>query len=649
MALDVLFATPTSPSKTLRDNLGSLGSTTFDSLPSPISYSGCSRQATPLPLPNKPPDAEDWISYRPIILDLYIKLNLPLPVVRERMKEGYGFVATEKMYKDRFKKWGAHKYYSQDDVDEFLATVSRNDLRNTIHDRPVRWDRIKRRLGGSRAASGIQKATCPSQPSTHARRRASSTSSLMATSQDKSPGETAGSSKSRHRSSSLDTITANQSCEVVPDLDSASTIIRGPNSALSIYTGCRAFNLLQIYLDERLFSADLLEQFFGPVEAFAGDQSQANCRLSLLHPASLNSNYARGIALLRDKRVKLASTLLAQASGALEHLVVVHHPAFASCFLDAFVESKFEIPQGMSGYVRDLAVKTSLKTLGAGHPITALCRFVQGTANDDEQMEQLLFFCAKFCQLFSDKLGKQHKISAHVNLKHFAKLLQLQRLDDAYTHLTENVEPAFADLLSGGVPRAMRAACLCYLRRKAHLLSSMGDHNGAETALHQCVNYAMDWLAERNISVAGNPLMEECFRLIDEIGEWTFSNGHTGKGVDLHSFSIGLCAAVRGEREGKAIRMISAQLARYAAAGYHDRVRIMQVRFPNVFADESDGLSEPTEHILPCPTCANGPDTQLWCEEHRMQEQITTQDKVFVRLTRECLADLLKWFGMVRD
>lgn len=647
MALDMLFATPASPPDTTIDELGFNPSTTPSCL-SPGSISGCFRQATPLPPPNKPPDAEDWITYRSVILDLYITLNLPLPAVRERMNESYGFVATEKMYKDRFKKWGAQKNYTQDDVDDFLATVSQNDFKATIHNRPVRWDRIKRRLGTGLPDYGIPKPSKAPQPTVPARKRASSASLLTNSAQHRSPGNAAAQIKTRQRASSFDDPSPSQACETAT-LSLAPSIIRGPSSALSIYTGCRAFSLLQIYLEERLFSADLLEQFFGPVEAFVGDQAAANRHLWLPHPSSLNQNYARGVALLRDNRVKLASTLLAQASGALEHLVVVHHPAFASCFLDAFVESKYEIPQGMSGYVRDLAVKASLKALGADHPITVLCRFVQGPANDDEQMEQLLFFCAKFCQLFSDRLGKQHKISAHVNLKHFAKLLQLERLEEAHTHFTEYVEPAFTDLLAGGVPRAMRAACLCYLRRKAHLLSSVGDHNGAETALHQCVDYAMDWLAERNISVAGNPLMEECFRLIDEIGEWTFSNGHTGKGIDLHSFAIGLCAAVRGEREGKAIRMISGQLARYSAAGYHDRVRIMQVRFPNVFADESDGLSEPTDHILPCPTCANGPDTQLWCEEHRMQEHVTTQDKVFVRLTRECLADLLKWFGMVGD
>lgn len=636
MSLDLLSTPPSSPSLSSRSEFGRYAQT-----------SACSREASPLPPPSRPPDAEDWATYRKTILNLYVDVNLSLPVVRARMRDTYGFVATEKMYKDRFKKWKVHKNYSQGDVDHFLATISRDSIKDTIHGQPVRWDRIKRRLG-PQPRGGIRKHTRPLPTTQRPRQRAET---LPTTSPGSQPAniDSVGVTQSRKRSSSLESFTSSATIELAQTNTIAPGIFRGPSTALSVYNGCRAFSMLQAYLDERLFSADLLEQFFGPVKAFVAETTNSDKPLSLPHPSSLNQNYARGIALLRDNRVKLASSLLAQASGALEHLVVVHHPAFASCFLDAFVESKNDLPQGMSGYVRDLAVKTSLKALGADHPITVLCRFVQSTANDDEQMEQLLFFCAKFCQLFSDRLGKQHKISAHVNLKHFAKLLQLQRLDQAYTQFIDNVEPAFVDLISGPVPRAMRAACLCYLRRKAHLLSSVDDNNGAEAALRQCVNYSMDWLAERDISVAGNPLMEECFRLIDEIGEWIFSNGHTGKGVDLHSFAIGLCAAVRGECEGKAIRMISAQLARYEAAGYHDRVRIMQVRFPNVFADESDGLAEPTDHILPCPTCANGPDTQLWCEEHRLQDQITTQDKVFVRLTRECLADLLKWFGMFGD
>ena len=535
------------------------------------------------------------------------------------MRDDYGFVASEKMFKDRFRRWGAHKNYSQNDVSDFLASVTAEDGATTIHGKPVRWHRIERRVGHKHSFGGVGKAHKRSNNASRPRKRSNSASSVTSTT------------------------------ESILIQSPPSIALSLVDTSLSVYSGCRAFQMLQNYLEDRLFSVDLLERFFGPVETFALEANgEQDCKpVVLLHPSRLNQNYARGMALLRDNRVKLASALLAQASGALEQLVIDHHPAFASCFLDAFVEAKYELHQGMSGYVSELAVNTALKALGEAHPITALCRFVQKTATDDEQMEQLLFFCTKFCQLFSDRLGKKHKICVYVNLKHFEKLLQLQRLDQAYTHFVDNVEPAFLDIVTdGAVPRKRRAACLCYLRRKAHLLSLVGDHSGAESALRQCVDFAVEWLGERSLSVAGNPLMEECFRLIDEIAGFLFTNGHTVKGVDLHSFAIGLCAAVRGEREGKAIRMISAQLKRYGDAGLDDRVRILQVRFPNVFADNADGLSEPTDHILPCPTCANGPDTQLWCEEHRMLEHVSVQDKVLVRIARKCLADLLRWFGM---
>jgi hypothetical protein len=593
-----------------------------------ISHRSCAVQAAipasnsmmeTLPSPNNPPDAEDWENYKTVILDLYVTQNLPLPDVRTRMIDTYGFVASERMYKGRFlNKWNVRKHIRQVDVDEISESMTAGDIPRTIHGRDIPWDRLIRRLKR------------PSQSSAD---------------------ENSGKRLKRPRSDSIETdctvefntrpssTLTEEPVSLLPEAESES-LIRSPDLPLSIYDGCRAFVLLQTYLDERLFSADLLEHFFGPVQNFA----LTGQAMTGLHASNFNANYARGIALLRNNRVKLAAALLGRASSALEHLVVDHHPAFASCFLDAFVEPKYDTHKGMSGYVSDLAVRTSLKTLGADHPITVLSRFVRDSAKDEAQMEQLLFFCAKFCGLFSERLGKCHRISAYVNLKHFAKLLQLERLEAAHAHFVEHVEPAFVDILDGPVPRTMRAASLCYLRRKAHLMSLIGDRTAAEESLSQCVTYAMQWLAERDISVAGNPLVEECFRLIDEVAEFLFNNGHEVKGIDLHSFAIGLCAAVRGEREGKSLRMISAQLERYEAAGHHDRVRIMQVRFPNIFADDLD--AKPTDHILACPHCGNGPDTQLWCDEHRLAASLSKPDKVFVKITRECLADLRKWFGM---
>ncbi|RYP04765.1 hypothetical protein DL765_010065 [Monosporascus sp. GIB2] len=52
----------------------------------------------------QPPESE-WNENKSKIQELYIKANLPLPQVIEEMKSRHGFVASQKMYKDRFKIW----------------------------------------------------------------------------------------------------------------------------------------------------------------------------------------------------------------------------------------------------------------------------------------------------------------------------------------------------------------------------------------------------------------------------------------------------------------------------------------------------------------------------------------------------------------
>jgi hypothetical protein len=594
-------------------------------------------------------------------------------------------IASERMYKGRFSKdkWNVPKNWRDEHIIEYLA----NEDQDTIFGKPVQQSRLDRHMKSKSFRAKVQQGSLPPKTGRRAQRRRRDSTI------------TVGSIESLAASDLSDTVAASiTALEEFPgapfedlDLSIPPTV---SDTALSIYNGTKAFIMLSNYLETRLFSVEHLDNFFSSVDLFPPNEAAINPAFDLAirqHPSLLNQNYARAMALLRNGRPKLASALLSSASHALQHLVVTHHPAFASCFLDAFVELKFESQRGMSGYVSSLAVKTALEALGLDHPITALCQFVQTTAQDDVSMEQLLFFCSQFCQLFSKRLGKDHKISAYVNLKHFEKLLQLCRFDQAHDQFVNHVRPVFQGLISPGpVPKTMRAPVLCYLRRKAHLLSSRGDQTGAERALRQCVNFAVEWLGERHICVAGNPLMEECFRLIDEIAEFLFRNGHTTKGIDLHSFAIGLCAAVRGECEGKCIRMFSAQLVRYADAGFDDRVRILCVRFPScwVIVDEHDSqdqnpvesgdsgasmpsgngddsgeagddmkmdgwetneVPKPTDHILRCQSCANGPDTQLWCEQHRTQVRPTPQDRVYVRLARECLQDLLNWFGMIAD
>ncbi|CAG1997017.1 unnamed protein product [Fusarium graminearum] len=56
--------------------------------------------------PKAPPLGESqWEQKKPYIEQLYIEEDLPLPEVMRRMSESHQFVATERMYKNRFKAW----------------------------------------------------------------------------------------------------------------------------------------------------------------------------------------------------------------------------------------------------------------------------------------------------------------------------------------------------------------------------------------------------------------------------------------------------------------------------------------------------------------------------------------------------------------
>ncbi|KAK8080355.1 hypothetical protein PG997_008173 [Apiospora hydei] len=52
----------------------------------------------------------DWEGYRGVITRLYSEENRPLKEVVHWMAQEYDFHATEKMYKDRLKRWGIRKY-----------------------------------------------------------------------------------------------------------------------------------------------------------------------------------------------------------------------------------------------------------------------------------------------------------------------------------------------------------------------------------------------------------------------------------------------------------------------------------------------------------------------------------------------------------
>ncbi|KAK7941534.1 uncharacterized protein PG986_013921 [Apiospora aurea] len=60
--------------------------------------------------------SDEWEMHRDTIVDLYIKRRLGLPDVCRIMREQHNFVATERMYKMRFRIWGLRKYKTRSDA-----------------------------------------------------------------------------------------------------------------------------------------------------------------------------------------------------------------------------------------------------------------------------------------------------------------------------------------------------------------------------------------------------------------------------------------------------------------------------------------------------------------------------------------------------
>ena len=510
------------------------------------------------------------------------------------------------MYKRRFDKWDVKKNYTQEDVDALFDDIvnGRVDIDHaTIHGKAVNWERVMRHLDDTKL-SLLPDLKASTRPATKKPRRRSSTVT------------SAGSV------TSYDSIDTRQTeLSLSPVLEPCTTN----------RDGGRILQALERYLDAHLFSSPT-GSIFGP----AGYSNQISVSQVFLHPAQLNQNYARGMILLRNGHRTAGFALLAQAANALDHLFSSHHPALASCFLDAFLDANHDTQPDARRFVTNHAAKAARTALGPNHPLSALCDFVQMTVQSKEEMEHLLWFCQKFCQMFSDRLTKQNKVAAYVNLKHFAKLMQVQRFASAYEHLTNQVEPAFVGFLtSEDVPIDMRPAALCYLRRKAHLLLSIGDLENAKASLTLAVRLTITWLDETDSSVQGNPLLEETFRVVDEMGDYCRLTGDPERALQVHSFALELCTAVRGEREGKTMRMVSALAQHYEKAGLSDQILTLKLRYPEVF--ETEETLDAVSHILPCSNCGNGQDTQNFCEDHRVLAKTTTIDRSRLRAIKEYL------------
>ncbi|KAK3377510.1 hypothetical protein B0H63DRAFT_451386 [Podospora didyma] len=79
---------------------------------------------------------EDWDRHRPTITRMYVKENKKLWQIVDHMSNEFGFYATPKMYKTRFKRWGLWKNTKAADVAEVLrqstSTTSASDTTTTV-------------------------------------------------------------------------------------------------------------------------------------------------------------------------------------------------------------------------------------------------------------------------------------------------------------------------------------------------------------------------------------------------------------------------------------------------------------------------------------------------------------------------------------
>ncbi|KAK8045109.1 hypothetical protein PG993_005133 [Apiospora rasikravindrae] len=107
-----------------------------------------------------------WSQHREIITQLYIVDDLPLKEVEEIMREEFQFHATQKMYKDHFRKWGLRKNLSSQFVEDFLRRGRQQNFSPAAH-KPNGTTVVDRNLGRRmnrylRSGSG-----CPNAQPTH--------------------------------------------------------------------------------------------------------------------------------------------------------------------------------------------------------------------------------------------------------------------------------------------------------------------------------------------------------------------------------------------------------------------------------------------------------------------------------------------------
>ncbi|KAF3763981.1 hypothetical protein M406DRAFT_75207 [Cryphonectria parasitica EP155] len=118
---DYMAVTLSSPENSLSSNVSSYGQFSSDRRSEPDTTSSRGSPAEGSSRGSNNYSEEQWNRHREVITRLYWEENLPMPTVREYMSREYGFDATPRAYKFRFKKWGLRKNIKEHEARELIS------------------------------------------------------------------------------------------------------------------------------------------------------------------------------------------------------------------------------------------------------------------------------------------------------------------------------------------------------------------------------------------------------------------------------------------------------------------------------------------------------------------------------------------------
>lgn len=501
-----------------------------------------------------------------------------------------------KMFKDRLKDWDVHKKYTEQDVRDLFQRLA-DGLTTThdakIHGRPVKWARVRRRVSEAKHA-------------------------LQLSAHDNSLLERLVQMQKVAKQKSLLITPRNQMTEDIFNKH-ATTSNHSPEVLLEL--GHQVLAVLKPYLTQRLFASGRRE-YLGYIDSWLPDMISVGHPSppfnKMIHPVELNQNLARGLSMLVEARFVPASSFVLRAADALDMILPQQHGALTSCLLEAFTGNLPFYPR-IRRTMSQITLKAAVRTLGIRHPITLLCKFLCICTNSQEA-SSIFYFWRHYCRLYSEALTIENTMTIYINQKYLEKLIEGCRYDEALTHMQRSLDPVFSSLLRIQPSVAVNIpASLWYLRRGARLLRCLGNMKQALRTLKVSSWIITAALSKLRDGIAGSPILEEIFRTIDEVALYLSSfeaEEYQQYSILAHEVALSVCVAVRGEQDSKTLSMVSTLEQEYQRRGLADRADTLISAYPGVFV-RNDGNFEPmSRHCLPCPSCGNGPNTQIFCDKH---------------------------------